>query len=268
MEINLNAMLEALPALVTRGVETLKAAPLITTAIVVALTFLVLQTIGPRVDPREPPLVKPRVPLIGHIIGMMRQQAQYHITLQRSTRKPIATLPMLTGKMYAVWDPYLIAAGLRSKSLSTTPHILDATPVVAQVTPHTTALLRGPDGPPLVEDMMQHIIPATLKGANIQHLNQTALASLASQLTALAPSTTPTRIPNAWLWLRHLLTTATSSAIYGAHDPFSTTTTTGTTNPIESALWTLEKNLLPLTLNLPPSSSPPATARGKPSSTR
>ncbi|EAQ85351.1 hypothetical protein CHGG_09365 [Chaetomium globosum CBS 148.51] len=231
-----NGVLEALPALAARGFETLKTMPLVTTAIAMALVYVLLQALEARVDPREPPLVKPRLPLIGHIIGMMREQAQYHITLQRSTGKPIATLPMLTGKMYAVWDPYLTAAGLRSKSLSTTPHVLDATPVVAQVSPHTADLLAGPAGPPLVNHMMQQAIPASLKGANMHQLNQTALTSLAAQLSTLAPSTTtPTPIPNTWLWLRHLLTFRhRAPAIYGApHNPFTphpqpppTTTTT------------------------------------------
>ncbi|KAH6640310.1 hypothetical protein F5144DRAFT_477043, partial [Chaetomium tenue] len=217
-----NGVLEALPVLTARGFETLKTMPLVTTAIAMALVYVLLQALGARVDPREPPLVKPRLPLIGHIIGMMREQAQYHITLQRSTGKPIATLPMLTGKMYAVWDPYLTAAGLRNKALSTVPHVLDATPVLAQVSPQTADLLAGPDGPRLVNDMMHQVIPTSLKGANMQHLNQTALTSLASQLSTLAPSTTtPTPIPNTWLWIRDLLTSATSTAIYGApHNPF------------------------------------------------
>ncbi|KAK4034180.1 cytochrome P450 [Parachaetomium inaequale] len=220
--------------------------PITAIAIAAVVALLVLHAVGPRVDPREPPVVKSRVPFLGHIIGMFQQQAGYHITLQRATRKPIATLPMLSGKMYAVWDPYLITAGLRSKSLSSTPHILEATPAACQLSPHAANLLRSPEGPPLVEHMMQQVIPASLKGPSIQRLNQTALTALAADLTALAPSsTTPAPIPNAWLWLRHLLTTATGQAIYGAHDPFAANP------PVEDALWDLEKNLLKLTLNLP-----------------
>jgi hypothetical protein len=240
------SVLGALPALTARGLETLTAMPITTIAIAAVIALLVLHAVGPRVDPREPPVVKPRVPFLGHIIGMFQQQAGYHITLQRATRKPIATLPMLSGKMYAVWDPYLIAAGLRSKSLSTTPHILEATPAACQLSPPAVDFLRSPGGPELVDRMMQQVIPSTLKGASIQRLNQTALTALAADLTALAPSsTTAVPIPNAWLWLRHLLTTATGQAIYGAHDPFAANP------PAEDALWDLEKNLLKLTLNLP-----------------
>lgn len=52
-----------------------------TVAIVVVLGFLVMYALRPRLDPREPPLVKPGIPFLGHKLGMMRQQAPYHITL-------------------------------------------------------------------------------------------------------------------------------------------------------------------------------------------
>ena len=32
----------------------------------------------PRLDAREPPLLKPAVPLVGHIIGLLRHQSGYH----------------------------------------------------------------------------------------------------------------------------------------------------------------------------------------------
>jgi hypothetical protein len=248
MDVNMvtNDTLGMLPLLTGRILERPMTVPA-TIAIALVLAFLVLHTLTPSIDPREPSLVKPRIPFVGHIIGMMQHQAGYHIRLQKSTGKPIATLPMLTGKMYAVWDPYLVAAGLRSKSLSTTPHIIDATPVLAQVKESTADLLRSPEGPLLVDRMMGHVIPATFKGASLQRLNQTALAGLASQLSTLSPSSNSTAvpIPNAWLWLRRLLTSATSKAIYGTGDPFAAD------DKVETALWDLEKNLLKLTLNWP-----------------
>jgi cytochrome P450 len=237
----------ALPTLNASRFDVL-ATPPTALAIAAVLGLLVLYALSPRADPREPPLVKPSIPLIGHILGLMRHQAQYHINLQRATRKPIATLPMLSGKMYAVWDPYLTAAGLRSKALSPTPQALAAVPVIAQTSPHATAVLLGPQGEHFVDRLMQHVISPSLKGAPVHRLNTTALSSIADQLTSLAPSTTmSTPIPNAWLWLRHLITSATTTALYGIHNPFSTSPG----NEVETALWDFEKHLLKLTLNLP-----------------
>ncbi|KAK4238140.1 cytochrome P450 [Achaetomium macrosporum] len=232
------------PALNVSGLDTMATAPVTIAIAVVVVGFLILHILSPSVDPREPPLVKPRIPLIGHILGLMRHQASYHIILQRSTGKPIATLPMLTGKVYAVWDPHLIAAGLRNKNLSSTPHIKAVTPAVTQVTKHTADLLTGPEGDHLTDRMMLHAIPNSLKGASIQRLNETALAALASSLSAFA-ATGSESVPNAWLWLRRLITSATGKAVYGPEDPFAKDT------EVEDALWDLEANLLKLSLNLP-----------------
>jgi len=49
-------------------------------AIVIGFMLHVLAV--PRVDSREPPLLKSRIPVIGHIIGLIRYQAEYHIMLR------------------------------------------------------------------------------------------------------------------------------------------------------------------------------------------
>jgi hypothetical protein len=50
-------------------------------AAAVALSLL-NRLLTPRIDPREPPVVKPRIPWIGHIIGVIRHQADYNRILQ------------------------------------------------------------------------------------------------------------------------------------------------------------------------------------------
>ncbi len=185
-----NSTSEAFPTLTMYTLDSLKTVPA-AIAIAAVLAFLILHLLTPRLDPREPPLLKPRIPFIGHILGMIRHQAQYHINLQRTSHQPIATLPMLTGKMYAIWDPYLIASGLRSKSLSTTPHTIATTPSFTQVSPATTALLHGPGGAPLVEHMMFHTIPTALKPPHINPLTTTALSNLASALTTRTLNPSP-----------------------------------------------------------------------------
>lgn len=42
-----------------------------------AIVLLLVQQLDPRMDPQEPPLVRPTIPVIGHLIGMIRHQAEY-----------------------------------------------------------------------------------------------------------------------------------------------------------------------------------------------
>ena len=45
---------------------------------VIGAIYLVDFWLTPRLDPREPPLLKPKVPLIGHIIGLLWNEYDYH----------------------------------------------------------------------------------------------------------------------------------------------------------------------------------------------
>ncbi len=50
-------------------------------AVVAIAAVLLLSLATPRLDAQEPPLVKPSVPFIGHMIGIIRHQARYHVLL-------------------------------------------------------------------------------------------------------------------------------------------------------------------------------------------
>lgn len=43
----------------------------------VALMAFLPYLSSPRLDPSEPPLVKPRVPLVGHLLGLMTSRVSY-----------------------------------------------------------------------------------------------------------------------------------------------------------------------------------------------
>lgn len=79
---------------------------LITTVLGVLL-LICLQAFIPRMDPHEPPLLKPRIPFIGHLIGLLRHQKHYFDILNEKYRLPIYTLPVLGGKIYVVTSPEL-----------------------------------------------------------------------------------------------------------------------------------------------------------------
>jgi hypothetical protein len=55
-----------------------------TSFVVVALTGLLLllqRYASPSLDPLEPPLLKPRVPLVGHIISMLQEGSSFYVRL-------------------------------------------------------------------------------------------------------------------------------------------------------------------------------------------
>ena len=77
MELSMSPMLLAVFGLVTALVVSL----------VNALRF--------KVDPREPPVIYPKIPLVGHMIGMLTEGMTYYKNLQ-SVLLPGAMLLLLT----------------------------------------------------------------------------------------------------------------------------------------------------------------------------
>ncbi|KAK4465128.1 cytochrome P450 [Cladorrhinum samala] len=225
-----------------------------TIGIALVLLVLINTLLTPRVDPREPPLLKPSIPFIGHIINLFRHQAAFHTLLSAESALPIATLQMLNGKVYAIWDPTLISAGLKSKNLSNVPQIRKYVSNLMRTSSEGTAFLTSPEGDDLSIRMLQHVIPKSLKGENNASMTRAALSELSSTFTSLSrPSGSgdtaaeKIQIPNLWAWTRHTLVTATSAALYGpaSQDPFRL-------NPeMETALFDFEASLLLLSLGLP-----------------
>lgn len=56
-------------------------------------------------DAKEPPYLYPKVPMVGHLIGMMTQGADYFQKLESRYHQSIYTLPILKGRMYLVTSP-------------------------------------------------------------------------------------------------------------------------------------------------------------------
>ncbi|KAK4161193.1 cytochrome P450 [Cladorrhinum sp. PSN259] len=246
-----NGVGEAIVAIASKNIP-------LTIGIAVVFTFLLNTLLTPRVDPREPPLIKPSIPLIGHIINLFRYHAEFHRVLSRSFKDkyPIATLQMLNGKMYAIWDPTLISSGFKSKHLSTHPMIQKYIQNLMAPSKEGHALLTGPAGEEMTNHMMAHVIPQTMRGAHLEKMTNTALRQLCLSLNSLTSSSSSSslqgsgpgfQIPNFYLWTRHLLVSATSTALYGkeVNDPFRL-------NPeMEQALFDFEASLFQLSLGLP-----------------
>ena len=90
-------------------------------AVLPVLVVLLKRLLFPTFDAREPPVLRPRIPVVGHLIAMARQKSSFYRHLYRERRLPICTLPVLNGKLYVINSPSLISAAMRSKDLSFVP---------------------------------------------------------------------------------------------------------------------------------------------------
>ncbi|KAH7014196.1 cytochrome P450 [Microdochium trichocladiopsis] len=224
-------------------------------AIAVVLALLVHRLSTPRLDPREPPLLKPTIPLVGHIIGLIRNGVDFFVTLQPASasstgaRPPlaIATLPMLSGKSYALWSPTLVQQALRHKNLTFDELSISFAARMFGATKESTDILRshvGSEDHNLTEQVMAAIKPAMM-GQNLLRMNLSALNYVADQLNAVGDG--ELNVDNVYMWLRELMTMATAEGLYGHQNPLREQP------ELSHHLWEFEGNLLPLFLGVLPS---------------
>ena len=129
---------------------------------------------------------------------------------------PICTLPMLHGKIYVINSPSLIAAAMKSKTLSFDPVTLDFM-VGALGLPRK---LVNKFAAPGVMDDVHHAIKANLSGALVSPMNTRALGSISFALNSV-PTSGLFRIADSYAWLRSLMTSATFDALYGSRNPLN-----------------------------------------------
>ncbi|KAK0701194.1 cytochrome P450 [Apiosordaria backusii] len=215
-------------------------------AVILAIMINALAT--PRkADPREPPLLKPTIPFVGHAIGFIRHQARYHYTLQRTSQQPIVTLPMLTGKLYAIWEPTLISAGLKNRHLSTKPQMEAVISPLFKVSKPTAKLMKGGLSDYLTDRIMFHALPASFAKETQQKFIDAALSEISKYFVALSSGASRQQeiVPNVWLFIRDVVAKATTPPLYGKdHDPFTHDPT------LEQSFWDFNESLLALSIDI------------------
>ncbi|RGP80661.1 putative phenylacetyl- ligase [Fusarium longipes] len=200
-------------------------------AAVIALSLL-NYVLTPRLDPREPPTIKPTIPWIGHILGIIRHQADYSRILHNANpNHPIATLPMLNGKLYAVFDPSLLQSLFRNKTASFEPFAVDYAKKTFGLTQEEFRKVKAPG----VYDDFTEAIHASFQTASLQQMNIHFLRSISAKLDPMSNGTmsahTDThgkekvvngqlQVDNLYLWCRDVMSLATTKALYGDTDPF------------------------------------------------
>ena len=133
----------------------------------------------------------------------------------RKNHLPIATLPILNGKIYAVWDPTLVAAGFRSKDLSFDPFMKSMVKPLFNSSAETYAMVMDPNID--LTHTFVSVIGPSLQGDHLRRLNDKALSLLEEHFNGLDKVT---ETSNLWLWTRGLMMSVTGQALFGEGNPF------------------------------------------------
>ncbi|TDZ36373.1 25-hydroxycholesterol 7-alpha-hydroxylase [Colletotrichum spinosum] len=198
------------------------------------------QLLVARVDPREPPVLKPRIPFVGHILGLIKHQHSYYKLLFGGSPAPICTLPMLNGKGYVITDPGLALAAFRSRNLSLGPLISE---MIARITGLSDDCMDIYNSVAF-QAQWNKIVHSTLTGEQLRLINIAGLRDLANALNAVPGGGLD--IPDLYLWTRSTMTRATTSALYGDENPWKRDPS------LTEAYWGFESYMLAIIINILP----------------
>jgi len=123
---------------------------------------------------------------------------------------------MLNGKIYVINKPALIAAAFRNRAFSFEVFTLELAAATMGMTKRHVELFGRPGG----MDEVVRVFHLSLSGDNLVRMNARALADIAVSLNAI-PSRDSLDVPNAFEWLRDILSMATMKGLFGKNNPFS-----------------------------------------------
>ncbi|KAH9885539.1 cytochrome P450 [Xylariomycetidae sp. FL2044] len=228
------------------------------------VTFIMLYAISygfsaKKIHAREPTVIAPTIPLIGHLLGMVLLGGKYIKGLGLKNKNlPIFTMPVPNSRIYIVTDPSLAAAVQRaSRALSFTPIIPEVTERVLGLDQETMEITRknldpGPGDPrgflADIQDMTyswfgpgDYLTEITLAAAREM---KEEVGSYVKSLDAISNAA---RLVDLLDWVRHFVTISTAKYLYGPENPI-------TQDPsLEAAFWDFDHGLGSLLMNIFPS---------------
>ncbi|OTB03618.1 hypothetical protein M426DRAFT_321542 [Hypoxylon sp. CI-4A] len=235
-----------------------------TTILIGLLTlYLVTQHLSTRkLNPREPAVIAPLIPVFGHLIGMALYGGKYIKNLGiRHKEHGIFTLPVPGSRIYIVSDPSLAAAVQRaSRILSFTPIIPEVTQRVLGLDAPTMDITRknldpAPGEPRGFLADIQDMVYAWLgPGEYLSELSLAAAREMRDEIAAALPQTQgggggggESAKVDLLSWVRHLVTVSTAKYLYGPQNPIAMDAS------LEAAFWDFDHGLGSLLMSVAPS---------------
>ncbi|PVI00474.1 cytochrome P450 [Periconia macrospinosa] len=143
-----------------------------------------------QVDSREPPVVHPKIPFIGHLIGMIRHGPLYFTQVSSKVKAPIFTLPVLGNRTYVCGSPALTAAIQRaSATLDFDELIVHAMPRFVGLSKEAAEILKDPtattEGSRRVVEMAHSVINPPLQPQNMEDLTMKQLKNFSDYFNGI-----------------------------------------------------------------------------------
>ncbi|KAI9708409.1 MAG: hypothetical protein M1828_002998 [Chrysothrix sp. TS-e1954] len=198
-------------------------------------------------QPLEPAAVSSRIPLIGHLLGLIRDTNNYYTYLSsRVPDLPIFTISLFFSfKAYVVTSPLLVAAVHRHyKSLSFDPLLEHTAKRLVGMSKDGLQKLTTMGVP---EKLFKNVHPAMLPGLEMDHMSRVMLTRLENALNTLAEQVAQdeSKSLDLYRWTRQTIGLASTDAVYGPQNPFQ--------DPKFFELFEqFEQNIMPLFLNFYP----------------
>ncbi|KAF2021402.1 cytochrome P450 [Aaosphaeria arxii CBS 175.79] len=192
-------------------------------AVASLLWFAITYLFRTSVNDREPPVIEPSIPFIGHIIGMSRDGPGYLAKVSAKTNHGIFTMPMLWGRTYVVKTPTLAAQVERtSTTMSFGELVLQVAPRLVGLKPETREILKdqkavdeGRDR--MGEAVLHGVIEPLLSIKSMSIIGHTQLRNFAEHINNIKDGFET----DLYEYINSVTTLATMNTFYGPNNPFA-----------------------------------------------
>ncbi|RJE20947.1 Cytochrome p450 [Aspergillus sclerotialis] len=210
-------------------------------------------------DEREPTLIKPRIPIIGHAINIYRLGSRHFVTIAKKCGLPIYLIPVPGGRIAVVNTPEVLS------HVDKNPNAIAFAPIAALVIDKLSGLsnqgsrtvLDKTMGPNKLEGYMNAVmmdIHATLApGPKLDAVTTRVAYDLNDSIKKLHGKTTRMNLLH---WFRHEFGMSSTNGIYGPENPFR--------DPkVEAGFWAFDDNISDLLITPRASLTCPTGDRGR-----
>ncbi|KAH7308565.1 cytochrome P450 [Stachybotrys elegans] len=198
---------------------------------VIGITFLygLDWALGLFDDAREPPCMRPSVPLIGHLIGMSRYGNEYLGQMSNKSTSEIFMLRIFNLKIYVSKSRHLIPIIQKNhKTLSFRPFIQTAMKALGDGSPQTIEIF----GTGMVDDFSLAMKNGLVPGPHLDEQNLRMGRRVIQDVDQLLNE----KEVNLLSWVRHAIVQASACGVYGAQHPMR--------DPkVEAAYWTWHQHM-------------------------